>query len=1119
MSKKITGKVLSIQLGREETQLVLLEGMNEILHTVAVPTPAGAVDDGMIRDQDAIREMLKEAKKDPAFKKVRNVVFTLCTSQVISEVATVPELPAAKLEKLLRANADMYFPVDTQDYRIVWQVIGPKETEEGEKMVAVQLWAVPSLMVRPYYKVANSCGFSVMAIDYCGHSMATAVGASFAKPQKTAKQRKKLNLNQELSFGGKKKEAPVDEPELFNTEVPATDMHLYLDRDVLGMTFVQNGQVVMQRIIHCGNNPEYQFSELAMMLEYFRSTENGRGSAVRGIASGYYAEDRSMLEELADMLGISVTYLNAPYNLRWCLCVGAAGTDLDFGNPALDIPVKTRRRMKSQLWQYALVLVGALVLMGMFMFLLFARLDWQNKIDRMNSVQQALTIQVQKTAGFADNYYEYKNMYDAYSSDWDTVFANLQTYNDNLVLVLDELETILPENVSVAGMQIGANGLNVTFACETKEEAAYLIMALRDMQYADLMLVSDIEGGGNGPATSYGPEDAEEAPDEGSFQLSEEDRLLLETAINTDLNPYAVGYDLGMGYRVKQNFLGELKEEYGFEHKNKYASLAQLKEEMGDKLTYEQRAYAFYQLCTANPFAMGIAETMIVTDAQNDGDLYIYILDRVREAGSSPIEVSRHTSVEDLQRDVELLVDTIIVRNESYPALDKAEALIATDPEAQKWYLYYLEAILFKEDEVENPLIMPEEEQWFAYYMQLRENKQNGIVDETLVPPELTKLPYLNMEKVITDLEDGTFDSPYIGINRPLNDLLSKGTKELLKELSAAQPSIPTIPVVPTDPTQPQDPTEPEGTEPTTPSTEPEDVPDAPSITPEQEAMIRLYLPVYLRTGKIDFPGASAYVSVIDKYFAEGKTGTKYDKFMDDYISAGNVDEVLQELIAQYHEDPEKLENKAIRTMLDNYYKNCTTNNAALDAQIKKLDTKQEEDANEQVTGWLKTYLNKGKTGNDDADALIRGYLTTGATPNADTTKSLNEYVAAGNLDKELKILLYYYHYQKTAIKDASVVAMFDNYYGDGTGSSVLDSRIKKIGKELASETVKNPTGESGGSGSSGGSGGSGGGSGPKDTRIYFAVVLNYTVELRDAELNRKGLDYAAKVKELEVGE
>ena len=90
------------------------------------------------------------------------------------------------------------------------------------------------------------------------------------------------------------------------------------------------------------------------------------------------------------------------------------------------------------------------------------------------------------------------------------------------------------------------------------------------------------------------------------------------------------------------------------------------------------------------------------------------------------------------------------------------------------------------------------------------------------------------------------------------------------------------------------------------------------------------------------------------------------------------------------------------------------------------------------------------------------------------------------------------------------------------TGSRALDDRIRDLGKVIASEAINN-AGQSGGGSSGGGGGSSGGGGGgsskPKDTRVYFAVILNYNEELRTAELDRKGLNYEEKIGELEVGE
>ena len=508
MSKcKITGKVLSVRLGRDETQLLLVGKNSEILYSASIPTPEGAVDDGMIRNPDAVRDMLKTALQVPELKRVRQVVFSLCTTQVISELAHTPDLPAAKLEKLLQSNADMYFPVDTRDYQLVWEVLGPKG-DGSTKEVEVQLWAVPIAMITRYYTVANACGLSVLAVDYCGHSIATAVGASFARPtKKAAKQKKKLDLNAEISFGKKKKnEEPTDtqaEP-VPETDVPETQLYLLLESDILGMTFIQNGQVMMQRFIRCGAQPSYQFGEMAMMLEYYRSMEIARGSEIRGIVAGELAKDRYIVGDLEDMLGIRLFSLDTNYDPPWCLCYGAAHTTIDFGAQSLNSPAMSKSHMRSQMGQYVAILVCGLVLVGVVMFTMTAKLGWDTELNVLRTTQQTLMMTSAKYSGFADNYYDYERMYKEYSEDWDLIFGSLQTYNDNMVLVLEELEELIPEKSSVTSMQMVSNALNVTFACSNKEEAAYLIMALREMQYADLIALSNLTGGGRGAADSYG---------------------------------------------------------------------------------------------------------------------------------------------------------------------------------------------------------------------------------------------------------------------------------------------------------------------------------------------------------------------------------------------------------------------------------------------------------------------------------------------------------------------------------------------------------------------------------------------------------------------------------------
>lgn len=549
MSKKlINGKILAIQLGRNETQLALIGKNSEILHGITVPTPMGAVEDGMIHNQEAITELLQQAMQTPEFKGVRQVVFSLCTSQVIMETTTTPDLPKAKLEKLIQANADMYFPVDIRDYRLVWEVVDVKKNDVGTKEASIQLWAVPNEMLRPYYQAANACGLSVAAIDYCGHSAATAVGATFARPAKPPKAKaakdpaapkepkpkKKIDWNAEITFGKKKKVEPeVSQEEAGPRPIPATDMHILMDTELLGLTFVQEGQVVYQRFYRCGADPSYQFSELAMMLEYFQTQDIGRGSEIRGYVSGPGSMDADMVGLLSAMLGISLEAFQSEADPRWLLCTGAARSNLDFGNPEFNKTVRVRRTINTDLWQYASILVSGAALITVVLMLLNARLGWNSEISGLENQRNLLQIQAAKVSGFKDNYLSYESEYAAYDRDWENLFNSLHTYNDNLVFVLKELENVMPENTSVTDIIIDSDSVMISFACDDKEEAAYLIMSLRDMEYVDVNTISNLIGGGKGAATEYGtPIEEVTPPVEGG---SEEEILVAATGYDPSL--------------------------------------------------------------------------------------------------------------------------------------------------------------------------------------------------------------------------------------------------------------------------------------------------------------------------------------------------------------------------------------------------------------------------------------------------------------------------------------------------------------------------------------------------------------------------------------------------------
>ena len=1004
MSKcKITGKVLSIQLGREETQIVLMGNGSEILHSASVPTPEGAVEDGVIQNADAVRSMLRTALNVPEFKRVRQAVFSLCTSQVITETVTTPDLPAAKLEKLLQSNVDMYFPVDMQDYQLVWQPIGPKTNDNGLKELSVRLWAVPTAMVARYYAVANACGLSVAAIDYCGHSIATAVGATFARPvKKAAREHKKLSLNMEISFGKKKDTVePAAAPvAVEDYEAPDTDLHITLEKDLLGMTFVQNGQVVLQRFIQCGAEPSYQFTELAMMLEYFSSLDAGRGSAIRGIVSGSLAGDRVLTDELSDMLDIRLYPMDADFDPRWIMCVGAAGTTLDFGVPSLNAPGKGRRQVQSQLWQYGLILAGGVALVAVILLTLSSRLVWDSDIRNLQNNVQTLTIQAQQTAGYADNYKKYASLYDNYEADWETVFASLQTYNDNLVLVLEELENTLPEKTSVTNLQIAADGLTVQFACDNKEEAAYLIMALRELQYAELNAISNLTGGGRGPATSYGS--GESAPTEGS-SATQEIGNAIEDLFASELDDEEL-MELALELAKDPEKLELLEEVYGAQPTTPYASLDEMK--AAHAPTFEERCNALRTMLTTNPFAANRFVMMFEEDFYSSEPIlcnkdFVKAIIELQESGELGSDFMENT--ETMQNNIEVVLD-LLTRDE--PTLSNAEALICTDPLMEQWYIYYLQI----------------------------------MVGDRL--PEL--FPYLDMETVAEDLLNGGFETGDEELDEMLNGLISEETWELVDTITSEEGLAGLLEEFFNNGT-------------TGDSTVDELIHQYLTTGSTGSAELDERIKACIEGGHIDeyvgelldeylsggTTGSSLLDELIINYLTTGTTGNpELDGVIQKYIESGLVDGLMAVLFENYMTTG-STGNTIIDNMIVNYLTTGTTGNPGLDGVINRY---LESGSMDSLMGSLfSNYLTNGTTGNTIIDQMIDKFLTTGTTGNPKLDAIITAYMNSGAMNEQMGELVDKYLNTGTT-GNATLDALINQYLVTGTtGNPALDAMIEDL--------------------------------------------------------------------------
>lgn len=473
--QRLSGRALVVQITEREIRIAQMTlGSDVISERVILPTPPNAVEDGQLVGLDALRDAMEPVLRQGLFRRCRKVVFSLCSTQVISESVTVPAVKKQqRLGQMLLANMDEYFPIDPGEYQLSWESVGV-EAREDARLLRVQLWAVPRAMLQRYYALGNSMGLSVAAVDFCGHSHATAVDADFALPKHA------------------KSSADTDD---------GVCLYINAESELLLLTFVYNGQVKLQRLLQRGYSQQDDLNEAGIVLDYF-SAMPGRARLTSAVLSGGQGKEAGLAPALASLLNVPVEMAETDYGAQWLLCQGAALTALDFGDPELN-HITGARAPINRAWQYGLVFLGGAALTASVLLLLTSKLSWSTELDGLRAQQDRLTALAQQNAGCAENYHNYSSMYDAYSADWDTVFDSVRTYNDNLELVLGELEAKLPKKSTVTALSTTELCLAAQVAFQSKEDAAYFLVALRDVPFMTLNTVSSLT---IGPKEAYSPD-------------------------------------------------------------------------------------------------------------------------------------------------------------------------------------------------------------------------------------------------------------------------------------------------------------------------------------------------------------------------------------------------------------------------------------------------------------------------------------------------------------------------------------------------------------------------------------------------------------------------------------
>lgn len=170
-------KVVSIEVGYSSIRICEMDykvKTPRVYRFAMVPTPLNVIEDGYLKESAGLRTAIKEALFRNKIK-TRKVIFTVASSKIINREVTLPPVKPNMMESMIKANLKDYFPIDLGDHEVSHVVLETYKEGENAGRTRVMLVAVEKTLVASYEALAQSCGLTLVGLDYVGNSIYQAV--------------------------------------------------------------------------------------------------------------------------------------------------------------------------------------------------------------------------------------------------------------------------------------------------------------------------------------------------------------------------------------------------------------------------------------------------------------------------------------------------------------------------------------------------------------------------------------------------------------------------------------------------------------------------------------------------------------------------------------------------------------------------------------------------------------------------------------------------------------------------------------------------------------------------------------------------------------------------------
>ncbi|MBR6939187.1 MAG: pilus assembly protein PilM [Clostridia bacterium] len=205
-------KVLNIEAGKRLTKVCVSEKKGKaysVSESFSFPTPDGCVLDGQIVSEVTLGDKLMGELSNRDIK-ASEVFFSIASTKVATREVEIPVVKDEQVKGIIQTNAADYLPIDVEKYSIDAVILG-----RDEEQLRVLVIAVPNAIVNSYIALADYTGLVIRALDFSGNSQFQVF----------------------KGIGG-----------------DGVNMFVSVDTDASSVTFIEDGQLLLQRFIPVGGD-------------------------------------------------------------------------------------------------------------------------------------------------------------------------------------------------------------------------------------------------------------------------------------------------------------------------------------------------------------------------------------------------------------------------------------------------------------------------------------------------------------------------------------------------------------------------------------------------------------------------------------------------------------------------------------------------------------------------------------------------------------------------------------------------------------------------------------------------------------------------------------------------